>query len=205
MIDGLFRNLFFHMDKGTKGNEGTVGSRYAEVMRTLNTSSRPIKLVFQRPVREIKAEFRTESKGKLLRDIALVSKRVAAAHKTHILARDNLATVSPVITALMQKMEELAGKSKALAEARSMGFDEGITLQRLREAEQRAAQPASPTPGAAPGMHRAHSFRHGFATRILQQTGDLRLVQAALHHRSIVSTTVYAQVGEARLRAAIGL
>ena len=48
-----------------------------------------------------------------------------------------------------------------------------------------------------------HSLRHSFATRLLARTGDLRLVQDALGHRSIASTTIYARVDEGRLRAAI--
>jgi integrase/recombinase XerC len=50
----------------------------------------------------------------------------------------------------------------------------------------------------------AHALRHTFATALLAKTGDLRLVQAALCHASIASTTVYAQVDRARLRAAVG-
>lgn len=50
----------------------------------------------------------------------------------------------------------------------------------------------------------AHSLRHSFANALLARTGDLRLVQAALGHASIASTTVYAQVDRARLRAAVG-
>lgn len=48
-----------------------------------------------------------------------------------------------------------------------------------------------------------HQLRHCFATGLYQRTGDIRLVQAALGHRSIVSTQVYAQVDGDRLRAAI--
>lgn len=48
-----------------------------------------------------------------------------------------------------------------------------------------------------------HSLRHSFATRLLARTGDLRLVQQALGHRSIASTTVYARCDEGRLRAAV--
>jgi integrase/recombinase XerC len=50
----------------------------------------------------------------------------------------------------------------------------------------------------------AHSLRHTFATGLLAKTGDLRLVQAALCHASVVSTTIYAQVDRARLRSAVG-
>ena len=50
----------------------------------------------------------------------------------------------------------------------------------------------------------AHSLRHSFATALLARTGDLRLVQMALNHSSVVSTCVYAQADRARLRAVVG-
>jgi site-specific recombinase XerD len=50
----------------------------------------------------------------------------------------------------------------------------------------------------------AHSLRHSYAAALLARTGDLRLVQAALNHASIVSTTIYTSVDRARLRAAVG-
>jgi site-specific recombinase XerD len=49
-----------------------------------------------------------------------------------------------------------------------------------------------------------HWLRHGFATDLLKRTGDLALVQAALCHRSITSTLVYARVDAGRVRAALG-
>lgn len=54
-------------------------------------------------------------------------------------------------------------------------------------------------PGASP-----HSLRHSFGMRIYARTGDLGLTQAALGHRSILSTTVYARADRERLRAALG-
>jgi integrase/recombinase XerC len=50
----------------------------------------------------------------------------------------------------------------------------------------------------------AHALRHTFATMLLGRTGDLRLVQAAMNHASIVSTTIYTTVDRAKLRAAVG-
>jgi len=50
----------------------------------------------------------------------------------------------------------------------------------------------------------AHALRHTFATSLLTRTGDLRLVQAAMNHASIVSTTIYTTVDRAKLRAAVG-
>ena len=50
----------------------------------------------------------------------------------------------------------------------------------------------------------AHSLRHTFAGTLLARTGDLRLVQSAMNHASIVSTTIYTTVDRAKLRAAVG-
>ena len=57
------------------------------------------------------------------------------------------------------------------------------------------------------GLGRAispHSLRHSFAIRIYRQTRDLLLVQAAMRHRSIASTCVYARTDDGAVRAAVG-
>ncbi len=41
---------------------------------------------------------------------------------------------------------------------------------------------------------RFHDFRHDFATKILRRTGNLKLVQKALNHADIKTTTRYAHV-----------
>ena len=55
------------------------------------------------------------------------------------------------------------------------------------------ARPASP-----------HTLRHTFACSLLARTQDIALVQAALGHRSVASTAIYARVDRGRLRAAVG-
>lgn len=49
-----------------------------------------------------------------------------------------------------------------------------------------------------------HSLRHTFATKLLDETRDVTVVQKALLHRSIASTLVYAAVSDRRVDAAIG-
>ena len=44
---------------------------------------------------------------------------------------------------------------------------------------------------------------HSFATQIYERTGNVLLVQAALGHRSIASTLVYARVGHERVRSLV--
>ena len=48
-----------------------------------------------------------------------------------------------------------------------------------------------------------HSLRHAFATRLYEQTHDIRLVQRALGHAHITTTEVYAQVANDSMRDAV--
>lgn len=50
-----------------------------------------------------------------------------------------------------------------------------------------------------------HRFRHSYATELLEQTSDLRVVQEALGHQSITSTAIYTRVRNERLRHAVNL
>ncbi len=56
------------------------------------------------------------------------------------------------------------------------------------------------------GIERAaspHSLRHSFATALYQRTGDLHLVRRALHHRSVASTVIYAEVDDRDVQRAV--
>lgn len=53
------------------------------------------------------------------------------------------------------------------------------------------------------GGFKFHSLRHYFATRLLSETGNLRLVQEALGHADPATTAVYAQLDPAALRAIV--
>jgi integrase len=50
---------------------------------------------------------------------------------------------------------------------------------------------------------RFHDFRHDFATKLLRETGNLRLVQQALGHASIKTTTRYAHVLDSEVAEAM--
>jgi len=54
------------------------------------------------------------------------------------------------------------------------------------------------------GASHPHALRHTFATRLLRKSGNLGVVQRALGHRAITSTTIYIQVADAELREALG-
>jgi integrase len=50
---------------------------------------------------------------------------------------------------------------------------------------------------------RFHDFRHDFATKLLRETGNVKLVQKALNHADIASTMRYAHVLDADVASAI--
>jgi integrase/recombinase XerD len=53
------------------------------------------------------------------------------------------------------------------------------------------------------GRYSPHSCRHSFALGLYERTADILVVQAALGHRAISSTLVYARASAERVRAAI--
>jgi integrase len=50
---------------------------------------------------------------------------------------------------------------------------------------------------------RFHDYRHDFATKLLRETGNLHLVQKALGHASIKTTTRYAHVLDSEVAEAM--
>ena len=50
---------------------------------------------------------------------------------------------------------------------------------------------------------RFHDYRHDFATKLLRQTGNLKLVSRALNHSDLKSTARYAHVADEDIREAL--
>ena len=97
----------------------------------------------------------------------------------------------------------LAGKLKEYLDGRMEG---PLFLAHGRRISTRHAQRRIAGWMATAGLagRTAHSLRHSFATGLLARTGDLRLVQAALNHASVLSTVTYVTVDQGRLREAVG-
>ena len=68
-----------------------------------------------------------------------------------------------------------------------------ITLSGLKTVWRRARTDTYGT-GKLPADLRFHDLRHDFATKLLRETGNLKLVQRALDHSKIETTTRYAHV-----------
>ena len=50
---------------------------------------------------------------------------------------------------------------------------------------------------------RFHDFRHDFASKLLRETGNLKLVQRALNHADLKTTTRYAHVLDGEIAEAM--
>lgn len=75
-----------------------------------------------------------------------------------------------------------------------------ITLSGLKTVWRRARTNAYGT-SKLPADLRFHDLRHDLATKLLPETGNLKLVQRALDHSKIETTTRYAHVLEEEVLA----
>ena len=73
-----------------------------------------------------------------------------------------------------------------------MAVSTASVIPSLTEACRRSGEGCASGP-ASSGL-RFHDLRHDFATKLLRESGNLRLVQKALGHRNIATTTRYAHV-----------
>ncbi len=128
-------------------------------------------------------------------DVAYLDLRQGTARSRGKHAREQLVYLPPDVVKLLRR------------HVREAGVTEGAIFRGARgRLSPRQAQYRFRQAVAAAGIKRAvtvHSLRHTFATRLRERTGDLRLVQAALGHRQIATTEVYAAVTGQDLRRAI--
>jgi len=78
-------------------------------------------------------------------------------------------------------------------------YTDPVSTRQLHRAVQEAAEAAKIRKRVSP-----HTLRHSFATHLLEQDVDIRVIQVLLGHSKIETTTLYAKVATRTIRAVTG-
>ncbi len=139
-----------------------------------------------------RGEFTVRGKGDKLR-LVFMSDEAAKLLKEYLKKRDDnspalFVSHSQVGNTVTKQMEAMSAKSDQHHAA-------GLTARSVQRLVKKYA-------GLAGIMHKVtpHTFRHSFATDLLQNGADIRSVQTLLGHASITTTQIYTHVTNAQLR-----
>ena len=102
--------------------------------------------------------------------------------------------LSPVLLELLRDWYRIARPAVWLFPGRDRLLP--ITTRQFNRAVHAAAQMAEIKKRVTP-----HTLRHSFATHLLEQKTDIRLIQVLLGHAKLESTALYAQVATNTIRA----
>lgn len=102
-----------------------------------------------------------------------------------------------VFTYVAQKTTAAGAKYKGGSQQRIRGERYPITYDGLKSQWKHIRKTAGVSD------FRFHDFRHDVATKLLRETGNLKLVQIALNHADIKTTTRYAHVLDEEVSAAL--
>lgn len=109
--------------------------------------------------------------------------------------------VREILFPLQGQHEEFVFTYVAVYGNRRLGRVRGQRYQLTYNGAKSAWQSLRASSGVAD--FRFHDFRHDFGTKLLRDSGNLKLVQKALNHRDIKSTLRYAHVLDADVAAAV--
>jgi site-specific recombinase XerD len=110
--------------------------------------------------------------------------------------KDRYAMLSPQLLELLREWYRLAHPQGWLFPGRDPVNP--MTARQLRRACETAAQAAEITKRVTP-----HTLRHSFATHLLEQNIDIRVIQVLLGHAKLESTALYTRVATNTLRAVV--
>lgn len=91
-----------------------------------------------------------------------------------------------------------AGEKRLFVTTRSPAGDP-VTVRYVQRMVKRLAERA----GVSPEKITPHRLRHSYATELLEEGFDLRMVQEAVRHANVATTQIYTSVRNDRLRKAI--
>jgi len=108
--------------------------------------------------------------------------------------KDRFAMLSPVLLELLRDWYRIARPTAWLFPGRDRVLP--ITTRHFNRVVHLAAQMAEIKKRVTP-----HTLRHSFATHLLEQNTDIRLIQVLLGHAKLDTTALYAQVATNTIRA----
>ena len=169
--------------------------RDASILELLFSSGVRISELVQLKQKQInfeRGEFTVRGKGDKLR-LVFMSDEASKMLKAYIKKRDDnsqalFVSHSKIGNTVTKQMESMSSKTDQHNAA-------GLTARSVQRLVKKYA-------GFAGIMHKVtpHTFRHSFATDLLQNGADIRSVQTLLGHASITTTQIYTHVTNSQLR-----
>lgn len=162
------------------------------ILELLFSSGIRISELVQLKIRQLnleRGEFTVRGKGDKLRLVFMSQEAIEAIQKYLKKRHDNnpalFVSHSKVGNAIERQMSNLSGKSDV----------PGLTARSVQRMVRKYAMLAGIMHKVTP-----HTFRHSFATDLLQNGADIRSVQTLLGHASITTTQIYTHVTNTQLR-----
>ncbi len=146
----------------------------------------------QKQINFERGEFTVRGKGDKLR-LVFMSDEAAKLLKDYLKKRDDN---SPALFVSHSKIgNSVTDQIEAMSKKSDQHHAAGLTARSVQRIIKKYA-------GLAGIMHKVtpHTFRHSFATDLLQNGADIRSVQTLLGHASITTTQIYTHVTNSQLR-----
>jgi site-specific recombinase XerD len=110
----------------------------------------------------------------------------------HVIGKGNKERLLPLTESILHMLREVWKTHRSP----KWLFPSRRPLTHLSDASARAAFDQARNECGFDGSFRPHSLRHSFATHMLQQGVDIRIIQILLGHSSLRSTEIYTHLSE---------